>query len=182
MKAIVAAVLLLAACSPDTAQDAHPRPRQRPSPAAALASQDRDFLERAAQGNNGEVAIGLLVNGRAARPEIAALGRAIAADHAASQRQLAAIAAKKRIALPTSLGEHQANYDRLVDLRRDDFDRGFVQVMLDEHAQAIELFRSEATGGLDSDLRAYAASSLPALEAHLAHAKALSAIAVNPPP
>jgi putative membrane protein len=178
---ITALLLLLGACSPDTSQSAHPRPPERPSPSAPLASQDRDFLERAAQGNNGEIAMGSLVDGHAVRAEVIALGRMIAADHRSAQQQLAAIAAKKRIALPSDLGDHQANYDALVDLQRDDFDRAFVRVMLNEHSQAIELFRGEASGGADPDLKAYAAATLPKLEAHLAHAKALAAIAGNPP-
>lgn len=181
MRTLFIATLLLAACSRDTAQQAHPRPPARPASSASLASQDRDFLERAAEGNHGEIAMGSLVNGHAVRPEVIALGRMIAADHRLSLQQLAAIAAKKQIALPTGLGEHQSGYDHLIDLQRDDFDRGFVRVMLDEHSQAIELFRGEASGGVDPDLKAYAAASLPKLEAHLAHAKALAAIAENPP-
>jgi putative membrane protein len=180
---LVVSALLAIACSPDTAQQAHPRPvRHSPSVNVVLPLQDRDFLEQAAEGNNGEIAMGLLANGHAQRPEVIALGRKIAEDHKESQQQLAAIAAKKNISLPTSLGMHQASYDKLVDLRLDAFDRSFVQVMLDEHAMAIELFRAEASGGADPELRAYAAASLPKLEAHLAHTKSLAALAENPPP
>jgi putative membrane protein len=177
----IAMLAIAAACSRDTAQQAHPQPPARPSPAESLATQDRDFIERAAEGNLAEVAMGLLVNGHAVRPEVIALGRMIAADHRNSQQQLEAIAAKKRIALPSGLGEHQATYDQLIDLQRDDFDRGFVRVMIDEHSQAIELFRGEASGGVDPELEAYAAASLPKLEAHLEQAKALAGIAENPP-
>jgi putative membrane protein len=170
-----AAALLLAACTADTAQRAHPRPNERAGASASLAPQDRDFLERATEGNIAEVAIGSLVEGRAKRAEVAALGRMIAADHASSQKQLTAIAAAKKIAVPTTLGEHQASYDRLVDLKGDDFDREFVKVMIDEHHQALELFRSEATGGVDPALKLVAAAALPRLQSHLQHAQALSA-------
>ena len=176
------AALLFVACSPETAQQAHPRPMPRPDAPAPLTPQDRDFLERAAQGNNAEIAIGRLVNGHAVRREVIALGRMIAAEHEVSQHVLIAIAAKKNIALPTNLGEHQSSYDRLVDLQRDDFDRGFVQTMIDEHSMAIELFKAEANGGADPDLKEYAAASLPNLESHLAHARALVALAEPPPP
>ena len=168
-------VLTLAACTADTAQRAHPVPGQRPVPSASLASQDREFLERATEGNIAEVAIGSLVDGRARMPEVTALGRMVAADHAASQKQLTAIAASKKIAVPTSLGEHQASYDRLVDLKGDDFDREFARVMVDEHQMAIELFRGEATSGTDPALKIVAATALPRLQTHLQHAQALSA-------
>jgi len=169
------ASLLLAACTADTAQLAHPRPDHPPVPSATLAPQDRDFLERATEGNIAEVAMGSLVEGRARLPEVVAFGRMIAADHAESQKQLTAIAAAKKIAVPTSLGEHQASYDRLVDLEDDEFDREFVQVMIDEHHMAIELFRAEATNGVDPVLKLVAAAALPRLQTHLQHAQALSA-------
>jgi putative membrane protein len=170
-------LLLPAACSPDTAQRAHEVPRTPPSPSASLASQDRDFLQRAAEGNNAEVAMGNVSQRNALRPEVLSLGRMIAADHTAARNQLAAIAAAKQITLPTSLGDHQANYDRLVDLKGEEFDPEFVKVMLEEHDQALELFRGEATNGVDAELKAYAAAMVPKLEAHLAHAKALSELA-----
>ena len=182
MRRALLAALLFVACAPETAQQAHPRPMPRPDASAPLTPQDRDFLERAAQGNNAEIAMGLLVNGHAVRSEVIALGRMIAADHKGAQQRLAVIAAKKHIALPSNLGEHQSSYDRLVDLQRDDFDRGFIQTMLDEHSMAIELFKAEANGGADPDLKAYAAASLPNLESHLAHARALVALAEPPPP
>ena len=165
----VALLLLLLGCSPDTAQRAHELPPSQPSPSASLASQDRDFLERAAEGNNAEVAIGNLAQRNALRAEVVSLGRMIAADHAAARTQLAAIAAAKQISLPTSLGEHQANYDRLVDLEGEEFDPELVKVMIEEHDQALELFRAEAANGADPELKAYAAAMIPKLEAHLAH-------------
>jgi putative membrane protein len=180
MKAL-ALVLLLAACSRETAQSAHGRPPEQPSPSASLTSQDRDFLERASEGNNAEVAIGNLVHGNALRAEVVSLGQMVAADHSAAQQQLAAIATAKHIALTTSLGEHQANYDRLADRKGDQFDPEFVKVMVEEHDQALELFRGEAKNGVDRDLKTYAAAMVPKLETHLAQAKALSALAQPQP-
>jgi putative membrane protein len=176
MKTLIClASLTLAACTADTAQRAHPTPGRQPVPSASLAPQDREFLERATEGNIAEVAIGSLVEGRARLPEVAAFGKMIAADHASSQKQLTAIAAAKKIAVPTSLGEHQSSYDRLVDLKGDEFDREFVKVMIDEHHMAIELFRGEAMNGTDPALKLVAATALPRLQTHLQHAQALSA-------
>jgi putative membrane protein len=171
-----AAMLLLAACTADTSQHAHPRPPQKP-PSPVLAPQDRDFLEHAAQGSNAEVAMGRLVDSRATRPDVIAFGRAMVTDHTAINRRLAAIAARYPIILPTSLGDHQASYDRVVDLRRDEFDREFSQAMIEDHDMAVQLFREEASGGHDPALRAFAAQTLPLIQAHLQHAKAL-----RPPP
>jgi putative membrane protein len=167
--------LVLTACSPDAAQQAHPRRVASPAPPAPiLAPQDRDFLEKAAEGSNAEITMGRLVETRSTHPDVIAFGRRMVADHTAINQRLAAIAKQHRIELPTSLGEHQASYDRIVDLRREQFDQEFLQVMNEDHDLAFELFRGEASGGIDPSLKAFAANTLPLIEAHLAHAKAMA--------
>jgi putative membrane protein len=175
-------LLFLLACSRGTSQEAHPLPASSQDVARSveLASQDRDFIEQAAQGDNAEIAIAALVEGRALRAEVTSLGRMVRSDHEESKRQLEAIAAARHIALPTSLGEQQATYDRVIDKRLDPFDREFVRAMIETHQDALQLFRNEATGGVDRDLKAFAASSVPKLEAHLQAATALASLAQAP--
>jgi putative membrane protein len=180
-RAIVLAFLLAAACSRDADQHVHPLSPDRDPQTATLESQDRDFIERAAEGGNAEVAIGGMVNGHGMRGEVVAFGNMMVADHTAANRKLAAIAAAKHIALPTGLGEHQASFDRISDRRLDPFDREFLRVMVDDHQDAAQLFQSEATGGADPDLKAFAAATLPTILAHLDRAKALAA-AIPPVP
>ena len=171
--AVLLVMLLAGACTPDAEQHAHAR-RSGTAPSPILPSQDRDFLEHAAQGSNAEIAIGKLVRSRALRPEVKAYGERMVADHTAINQRLAAIAARHRIVLPTSLGEHQHSYDRVVDLRWDRFDEEFLQVMVEDHDMAAELFRLEAAGGADPELKAFAARTLPLIVAHLDHAKSLA--------
>jgi putative membrane protein len=173
------ALLLLCFCSPDTAQRAHPR-RIGAMPAPVLASQDRDFLEQAAEGSNAEIAIGALAAARAVRPEVKAFGQMMVRDHTAINRRLAAFAERRHIAPPADLGEHQAGYDRVVDFHRELFDEQFMQVMVEDHQRALQLFNAEASGGADPDLRAFAAATVPLIEAHLSEARSLAG--PKPPP
>jgi putative membrane protein len=176
---LLTALFLVVACTPQVEQHAHPRrPVVPPSP--ILPMQDRDFLERAAEGSNAEIKTGGLTSSRAERADVQAFGQQMVRDHSDINSRLAAIAARRHIALPTSLGDHQASYDRLVDLHRTRFDEEFVQVMVEDHDAAAELFRSEAAGGADPELRAFAASTLPLIESHLTHAKSLAG--AKPPP
>ena len=171
--ALALLAILLAACTPEAEQHAHAR-RFGSAPTPILPSQDRDFLEHAAEGSNAEIAIGKLVRSRAMRPEVKAYGERMVTDHTAINQRLAVLAKKRRIELPTSLGEHQLSYDRVVDLRYDRFDEEFIQVMLEDHHMAAELFRMQASGGADPELRAFAAQTLPLILAHLDHARSLA--------
>jgi putative membrane protein len=168
-------VLALAACSPEASQSIHPRPAAAPSASAALALQDRDFLERATKGGNAEVAAGALAESRAMRGEVKAFGRKMVAHHSAANERLAAFAAARRIALPDSLGEQQHGFDRLVGRRGDSFDREFARVMVEDHQTALELYRSAASGVSDPALRALAAATRPMIAAHLEEAEGLRA-------
>ncbi|MEA2569068.1 MAG: putative rane protein [Acidobacteriota bacterium] len=171
---VLATLLFLAACSADVEQHAHPQPPAQAPQSAALASQDREFLEQASQGNTAEIALGAITTTHAARAEVIAFGQMMVRDHSAANAKLAAIAASKRISLPTDLGEHQAAYDRVVEKKRESFDRDFVRVMVEEHQQAAELFRSEAANGADAQLKAYAAATLPVIESHFQQAQTLA--------
>ena len=169
----VFAVLLFAACTPDVEQHAHPRRASSAAPAPVLASQDRDFLERAAEGSNAEIEVGRLARSRGLRREVKAFGERMVVDHGTLKERLNAIAKKRGIVLTTTLGDQQASYDRVVDLRWDRFDDEFVQVMIEDHDMAAELFRVEAAGGADPEIKAFAAQSLPLILAHLDHARSL---------
>ena len=168
----VVLVIAVAGCMPEQAAHRVPPPSE-PVQSATLNAQDRDFLERAAQGNNAEVAIGGLLNGRATDPNVITFGQMMARDHAEANTRLRAIAAELKIALPTSLGEHQAGYDKLVDRKLRRFEEEFGRVMRDDHQSAVLLYQSEVSGGTHPLLRAYAAETLSVIQAHLAHAKTL---------
>jgi PQQ-dependent catabolism-associated beta-propeller protein len=178
---LMAGILVLLCCSPDTSQRAHERPSRSPAASSPLPAQDRDFLERAAQGGNAEIRIGALVNDHARNAEVIAFGRMMVMDHSAANRSLAAIAASKHIALPTALGDNQASFDRLADLKLDPFDREFAKVMVEDHQTAAQLFRGEAEAGNDPALKAFAVRTLPTILAHLERAKALAAAVESAP-
>ncbi|HKO02867.1 MAG TPA: DUF4142 domain-containing protein [Thermoanaerobaculia bacterium] len=179
--ALTFALLCAGACSPGISQREHPQPPpSEASQAETLPSQDRDFLERASRGSNAEVAMGAITTTHAMRPQIIAFGQMMVRDHSAANAKLAAVAALKKISLPTDLGENQAAYDRIVERKLDPFDREFARVMIEDHQQAEELFRSEAMNGADADLKAFAAATLPTIEAHLAAAQALAKLAEPP--
>lgn len=162
---------LLLGCNPE--QSLHRADRDQTPDAANLTSQDRDFIEKAAQGNNAEVYGGMLAKGRTTTASVIAFGEMMVTDHSAANVRLIEIGRQLKIALPTSLGDHQAGYDRLVDNKHASFDAEFARVMVEDHQTAVRLYHSEIASGTDPRLREYAASMLPRIEAHLEQAKTL---------
>jgi putative membrane protein len=171
------AILLVAACSREAHQVTHPvNPDLAPPKSQQLAPQDREFLERAAEGNNPEIAMGAIAETHALQAEVVAFGRRMVADHDAMRTELIHIAKSKKIEIPISLGDHQHNYDRVIDKRLDPFDREFIRVILADHQQAEELFREASMSLADPQLKSFAAAKLALIHAHLEHAKSLKAI------
>ena len=113
---VVTALVLMESCSPERSGQIHANTTRSGLEQATLAAQDREFLEDAAQGNNAEIAIGSLAERHALRGDVAAFGSMLVVDHNSANTTLAAVAARKRVSLPTSLGEHQQGFDRVAGL------------------------------------------------------------------
>lgn len=89
------------------------------------------------------------------------------ADHTKANDELKALAAKKKVALPTQMGSHQAILEDLNRLSDADFDKEYVEAMVDDHEDDVELFKNESENSKDAELKAFAAKTLPALQSHL---------------
>jgi hypothetical protein len=59
--------------------------------------------------------------------------------------------------------DHQRTRDRLRTTHGKDFDRQYMQIMVEDHDQAVKLFRQEASSGRDLKLKQFAQNTLPTL-------------------
>ncbi|MGZ5304655.1 MAG: DUF4142 domain-containing protein, partial [Bacteroidia bacterium] len=86
--------------------------------------------------------------------------------------ELIALAAAKNITLPTAPGEdYMKKYDDLNKLAGADFDEKYMDIMVKEHKDAVDLFDDAAEDAHDADIKAFAAKTLPTLKMHLSHAE-----------
>jgi len=136
---------------------------------------DEHFVMEAATGGMAEVALGKLAGEKASSAKVKEFGQRMVTDHSKANDELKALAAKKNIVLPSSIdAKHQATMDRLSKLSGTAFDRAYVADMLRDHQMDVASFRKEAQSGQDSDVKAWAASTLPTLESHLSAVQALN--------
>jgi putative membrane protein len=96
-------------------------------------------------------------------------------DHQKAGDDLDKIASNKGVTVDDKLSaKDQAELDRLNKLQGASFDREYVKSQLAAHKAAVALFGKESKSGNDSELKSFAASTLPTLQDHLQLVEQLS--------
>lgn len=135
---------------------------------SAVALADTAFASKAAVGGMAEVALGKMAAAKGASKEVKDFGSMMVMDHGKANDELKAIAQKENLALPAGLdAEHQAKSDSLSKLSGKDFDKAYIAAMVDGHKKTLALMQTEASGGKDADLKAFAAKTAPVVQHHL---------------
>jgi putative membrane protein len=129
---------------------------------------DHTFVTEAAMGGMAEVELGKLASEKASNAKVKAFGQRMVADHGKADDELKTVAASRQITLPASIdAKHKATHDRLAGLSGAAFDRAYVTDMVADHKKDVAAFTEESTSGKDSDIKAWAAKTLPTLREHL---------------
>ncbi len=135
---------------------------------------DSEFAVMAASGGMMEVELGRLAQEKAASPAVKQFGEEMVMHHTKANEELKALAAKRNVTLPTTLGEeHQKHVDELSKLSGKAFDDEYIDLMVKDHEEDVKHFQEAAAEAKDTDMRAFAAKTLPILQKHLEKIKAL---------
>jgi len=130
------------------------------------------FVKKAAQGGMAEVELGKLAADKATNADVKKFGQRMVDDHGKANDELKSIASSKNITLPTDLtAKDKTLRDRLSKLSGEAFDRAYMQAMLSDHRMDVNEFKHESTSGKDSEVKEFAAKTLPTLEDHLKQAQ-----------
>jgi len=136
--------------------------------AMAVATDDSKFATDAANGGLAEVALGKLAQTKAANAQVKSFADMMVKDHSKANDELMAIAKSKNITLPAAPdADHQKKMDDLSKLSGKDFDKAYVDAMVDGHKSTLSLLESEAKDGKDADLKAFATETAPIVKTHL---------------
>ena len=145
------------------------------STASKSASADNAFVIKAAQANMAEVELGRVAAEKAMRDEVKKFGQMMVEDHTKAGDELKTIATQKNVTWPTEIDrEHKALQSKLSGLSGAEFDRAYMQAMVDGHKKVAADVRKESTSGKDSDVKAWAAKTLPTVEMHLKQAESIN--------
>ena len=142
---------------------------------STLNESDRSFITAAAQGGMAEVKLSQLAENRAECEEVKDFGQRMVQDHQRANQELMQMASQKGESPDAKLdAKHQNLYERLSSLSGENFDREYINAMVEDHEQVISEFERETSYGNDQDLKTWASMTLPTLREHLEMAQNIS--------
>ena len=103
-------------------------------------------------------------------PDLKQIAEMLVNDHGGANQKLSALAEAKGWPVP---GPVAAETAPPAGTASSDFDAKFTAEMIAGHERSVALYRAQATGGEDKDLRKYAKETLPTIEKHLAELRRL---------
>jgi putative membrane protein len=143
----------------------------------------RSFLQRAAEGQQAEIALGQLAFERAGDRQVKQFGAQMIEDHRKAHAEIRQLASKEGIVLPTQLtGKHKDKQEEFARLSGGEFDRAYLEYMLRDHRKDVKEFERHAKAITDPQVQHWAEGTLPLLRQHLRQAQRIaSAIGMDGP-
>jgi putative membrane protein len=140
----------------------------------AVDANDSKFATDAANAGLAEVAMGKLASEKATNPQVKEFGNMMVMDHTKANEELMAIAKTKNITLPVAPDEeHQKKAADIGAKTGKDFDKAYVDAMVDGHKKVASMLEDASKNCKDADLMAFATKTLPTVKAHLAKIEAI---------
>lgn len=145
--------------------------------AGRVTQEDRDFVCHAAIAGVAETIFGGMAEQKAENPSVRDFARQMVDEHIQATDRLRTLAMDQAgITPPTTLDAmHGAERERLAALAGAAFDRSYMKGQVEEHRNAVLLFRQQALSGSEPTLQRFAAAALPSLQEHLLQAQRIAA-------
>jgi putative membrane protein len=160
---------------------------------------DRDFVSELLEVNTAEVQLGTMASERGGSADVKQFGQMMVQDHTRAGEELQQIASRYQIPRQgAALDEkHRDLIDRLSKLRGSEFDREYINAMVQGHEDVLDKLQArvderdrlavatgqaernknvkpeDADNRIEASLNAWAAETLPAVKNHLERAKAI---------
>lgn len=128
-----------------------------------------EFLVEATSGGLMEVALGNLAQQKSQNNQVKNFGKQMENDHSQVNEKLKALARAQNIVVPaTPSNQHQKHINQLAELKGADFDKKYMDMMVNDHHKDIDIFQQAANNSnLEAEVKALAEKTLPTLRQHL---------------
>ncbi len=135
---------------------------------AQMAPSTDDFVAKAAAGSATEVQAGQLAAQKASDKSVKAFGQRMVKDHGKAGKELMAILKKQGKTPPMDKPspEGKSMIDKLNAAQGADFDRMYVDAMVEDHDKDVQEFAEYAKFGDDKQVKAFAKKTLAVIKMH----------------
>lgn len=158
----------------DSANQSKDTTKIKPKQVINVDQNDAKFAVTAAADGMAEVSLGKVAEVKASRTRIKNFAAMMVTDHTKAGNALAEIASTKNITLPTAPDDAAQKKEHDLEKKSGrDFDKDYVDAMLDGHKKAVKLFEDASQNLKDPDLKAFAIKTLPTLIMHLDSIKSI---------
>lgn len=139
----------------------------------AVDDEVQDFLKEMAEARMIDLEQGNTASQRATTRPLKDYGILMVRDQTEMLKQLQAIAKRKQVSIPFSVGPDKAgDLSELKELHGKNFDKKFIRMMINDHKSDLKKLQ-RAIRSDDADVKVFATRYLPMVEAHLDKIKAL---------
>lgn len=129
---------------------------------------EAEFATNAADAGLAEINFANLAISKTTNPEIKAYANMMLKDHGIANDELMALAKSKNVTLPAAMSaEHQKRREDLSAKSGADFDKTYAKMMEENHVKVLAFMEHQARKGTDPDFKAFAAKTVPVINAHL---------------
>jgi putative membrane protein len=136
----------------------------------------QSFLQKAAEGQQAEIAFGQLASERAGDEQVKHFGAQMIEDHRKADVAIQELASKEGVLLPRELtGKHKAKQEEFARLSGREFDRAYIAYMMRDHRKDVKTFERHVKTLTDPQVLEWARGALPLLKQHLEQAQQIAA-------
>jgi len=162
------------ACAGDKSPDATTGTGAAVGTSGTMAA-DAEFVEEQLAMGTAEIELGRLAQERGTHADVKEFGAMMVSHHQMAADELKPIADKVKAGQTTArTGERDEYQDKLEDLSKlsgHDFDKKYIEEMVDDHQEGVKDLENRAENAADPDVKQWAARTLPKMREHLERAK-----------
>jgi putative membrane protein len=145
----------------------------KPGETTVISEDGREFVMSAARDGMFEVEAGKLAQTKATDESVKKYAGMMVEHHSKANEELTTLAKSFNLEVPTQLPDDKR--DKMQELRdeeADDFDEKYIEMMIDAHQDAVDLFEKQMKRNDDDpQLQQWASKTVPTLRTHLEEAK-----------
>jgi putative membrane protein len=138
---------------------------------------DRGFVEDQLALGTAEIELGRLAQQRGQHADVKEFGAVMVEHHQKAADELRPIANQfttgEAAARTPDAGDHKDLMEELSSLSGRDFDRKYIQEMIDDHEEGIDDLEGKAENASSPEVKAWAAKTLPTMRQHLERARTI---------